>query len=71
MDQSVSFWQGLSGLITSDYGDNVIILSPHREMEGSFLFGQPQVNQKIRVYGDYLRESFPGRISVYAIEIIE
>ncbi|WP_428987016.1 DUF3221 domain-containing protein [Virgibacillus pantothenticus] len=34
------------------------------------MFTGLKVNQKVKVYGDYLRESNPARISAYYIQVL-
>lgn len=48
-----------------------LIVSPHQDVKGRNIFKKLKVNQKVRVYGDYLRESNPGKTTAYLIEIIE
>ena len=64
----------MAGRVTgyfSDYGAGSIIVREHNDVEDRDLFKPLKTNQKIRVYGDYLLESNPGRISAYAVEVVE
>lgn len=69
-NEPVSVWGRLTGYFTSNYGVGSIIVSKHKDAENYDLFNDLKINQEVRVYGDYLRESLPGRISAYYMEVI-
>ncbi|NBJ68264.1 MULTISPECIES: DUF3221 domain-containing protein [Clostridia] len=69
-DEPIRLKERLSGYITSDYGPGTIIISKHEEIDNKNIFAGLKVNQKVNVYGDYLRESNPARIYAYSIEVL-
>lgn len=70
-DEPVSFMGRVSGFFLSDYGSVITIVSKHNDTLDQHLFRPVKVNQKVRIYGDYLIESNPGSISAYSIELVE
>ncbi|WHT47304.1 DUF3221 domain-containing protein [Sporosarcina thermotolerans] len=68
--EPVSVWGRLTGYFTSNYGMDSIIVSKHNVAENHNIFDDLKINQEVRVYGDNLRESLPGKIAAYYIEII-
>ncbi|KMK75147.1 hypothetical protein AB990_17020 [Alkalihalobacillus pseudalcaliphilus] len=70
-EEPVPFFKRVAGFLKGNYGSSTIIVTKHEHFEGSGSLRSLSVNQPIRVYGDYLRESFPGQISAYGIKEIE
>ncbi|MEH7237541.1 DUF3221 domain-containing protein [Bacillus sp. JJ1562] len=71
-DKPISRGDRLIGYFTSNYRtSSTIIVSRHKNAENQNIFKGLKSNQKVRVYGDNLRESNPGKIKAYYIEIIE
>lgn len=68
-NEPVNIWERLIGYLAG-YGAGSIVVSKHKDAESGDLFNNVKINQKVRVYGDRLKESFPGKISAYNIEII-
>ena len=69
-DERVSIWRRVVGYVTSDYGKGSVIVSRHEDAEDRNLFHGLKINQRVRIYGDNLKESFPGKTSAYYIELI-
>ncbi|WP_078597638.1 DUF3221 domain-containing protein [Evansella clarkii] len=69
-NKPMSTGERLAGYFTG-YGVESIYVSKHKEAGGHPMFKELRVNQKVRVHGDILRESLPGKTSAYYIEIIE
>ncbi|TSB47744.1 DUF3221 domain-containing protein [Alkalicoccobacillus porphyridii] len=69
-EEPVSFTGRIFGLF-SGYGPGSVIVSKHDEAPEEDLFNRLKTNQKVRVYGDILRESNPPRTSAYAVEVID
>ena len=69
-NEPVNIRDGLMGIITSDYNQEVIIVQSHRSADANILKGF-SYNQKVRIYGDVMKESFPPNISAYYIEELE
>ena len=57
--------------IVSGYGANSINVSKHKDFKKKVNFRQLTLNQKVRVYCDYVRESNPPKTIAFHIEIIE
>lgn len=53
------------------YGANSINVSKNKDFEKIINFRQLKLNQKVRVYCDYVRESNPPKTVAFYIEIIE
>ena len=70
-EEPVSIKGRITGFVLSDYGSETIIVSKHKNVVDQSLFHSININQKVRVYGDYIRESNPGRISAYDIEVAD
>ncbi|QFT89567.1 hypothetical protein FIU87_12980 [Bacillus sp. THAF10] len=70
-EQPVSYKLRVLGYVTSDYGEGTIVVSQHPDSEEQDIFSTLKTNQKVRIYGDYLRESSPPKIAAYYIEIID
>ncbi|WP_176447804.1 DUF3221 domain-containing protein [Lentibacillus sp. CBA3610] len=69
-DEPISIWERLPRYFISSYGSGSTFVSKHSDVENQNIFNELKVNQKVRVYGDYLRESNPSQISAYYIEVI-
>lgn len=69
-DQPVGFSKRIFGYLNSDYGPGTLIVSKHIDSVEQNIFNQVKINEKVRVYCDYLRESYPGKTSAYYIEVI-
>ncbi|MBY7141567.1 hypothetical protein KFZ56_00290 [Virgibacillus sp. NKC19-3] len=69
-NEPISMWARLTGIITSNYNPEIIIVSSHSNSNNYILKGF-NYNQKVRIYGDNLKESFPPRVSAYYIEKLE
>lgn len=69
-NEPVNIRDGLMGIITSDYNQEVIIVQSHRSTNPNILKGF-SYNQKVRIYGDIIKESSPPSISAYYIEKLE
>ncbi|MGG0718188.1 DUF3221 domain-containing protein [Robertmurraya massiliosenegalensis] len=70
LDEPVSMGKRIKGMLTSDYGYSTIIVTVHKDAEDKRILKGLNINEKIRVHGDFLRESYPARISAYHIEEI-
>lgn len=68
--EPITLWGRLTGYVTSDYGAESIIVSKHDNAQYENIFKGLKVNEKVRVYGDRLKESFPGKTSAYAIKVL-
>ncbi|MBC5636448.1 DUF3221 domain-containing protein [Ornithinibacillus sp. BX22] len=70
-DESISIGERIFGFFTSNYGSEITIVSKNNDAENDKLFNDLKINQKVTVYGDYLIESNPSRISAYHVEVIK
>lgn len=68
-DEPKSLWERLTGYFTS-YGTGSVRVLKHKKVENGDIFSDLKINQHVRVYGDVLRESNPGVINAYYIEVI-
>ncbi|WP_155668209.1 DUF3221 domain-containing protein [Ornithinibacillus caprae] len=66
-----SIGERIIGFFTSNYGSEVTIVSRHKDVDNSELFRGLKINQKVLVYGDHLKESNPGQISAYHVEVMK
>ncbi|CAG9623042.1 DUF3221 domain-containing protein [Sutcliffiella rhizosphaerae] len=48
-----------------------IIVSKHKDAEDVHMFKGIKINQKVRIYGDNFRESYPAQTSAYYVELID
>jgi len=67
-DEPISIGNRLFAYITSNYGVGSVQVLKHDDARNLNLFSELKINQKVRIYGDYLMESNPPRISAYWIE---
>ncbi|MEC5424675.1 DUF3221 domain-containing protein [Virgibacillus sp. C22-A2] len=67
--EPVSIWERLA--MNLALNSNYTIVSRHDEANKFSLFSGLKVNQRVRVYGDHLRESSPSQIKAYYIEKID
>lgn len=70
-DSPLSIRERIKGLITSDYGQSLVLVSIHPHSNNKKMFDRLKINQKVRVYGDRLKESNPPQTSAYHIEVIQ
>lgn len=68
-DEPKSLWERLSGFFTG-YGAGSVHVKKHTKIENAAIFRGLKINQHVRVYGDYLRESLPAVTHAYDIEEI-
>ncbi len=65
---------GFIGLVLGyikGYRSTNIHVSKNKDFENTINFRQLKLNQKVRVYCDYVRESNPPKTKAFYIEIIE
>lgn len=67
-DQPVTVWDRLTFKLFTDY---TTVVHRHEDAAKFTLFNGLKLNQQVRVYGDILLESYPGRIKAYHIEKID
>ncbi|MBE1553851.1 DUF3221 domain-containing protein [Sporosarcina limicola] len=69
-EESISFI-GIVSNSVKGYSANDINISKNKDFEKIINFRQLKLNQKVRVYCDYVRESNPPKTEAFYIEIIE
>ncbi|MBB4826367.1 hypothetical protein HNO89_003626 [Sporosarcina luteola] len=69
-EEPASFIGMISGTIKG-YGANSIQVSKNKDYEKFINVRQLKLNQKVRVYCDYVRESNPPKTVAFYIELIE
>lgn len=69
-EESISF-MGIVSSSLKGYGANNINISKNKDFKKTINFRQLKLNQKVRVYCDYVRESNPPKTVAFYIEIIE
>ena len=69
-DDSISLIGKVSGSVKG-YGTNSIKVSKNKDYENVINFKHLRLNQKVRVYCDYVRESNPPETVAFYIEIIQ
>ncbi|RFB11415.1 DUF3221 domain-containing protein [Bacillus sp. HNG] len=69
-EEPISFVGRVSGYVTG-YGASSINVSNSKDLEDKMSFRQLRINQKVRVYCDYIRESNPPKTVAFYLEIIK
>ncbi|QTD41533.1 DUF3221 domain-containing protein [Sporosarcina sp. Te-1] len=69
-EEPISFKGVVLGSIKG-YGVDSIKVSKNKDYEYIINFGQLKLNQKVRVYCDYVRESNPPKSAAFYVELVE
>ncbi|WP_432360755.1 DUF3221 domain-containing protein [Sporosarcina sp. UB5] len=69
-EEPISFIGRVSGSVRG-YGASSINISKNKDFEKKINFRQLKINQKVRVYCDSVRESYPPKTEAFYIELIE